>query len=200
MREWDKIFYSDCKKAKEILGKKSTGVYENSMFTLLLRLTVFTVVLVHCGSSFLYAETFLGQNDQWEAFSNKEAGKMVCYIGSEPIEMRGKYKKRGTSYAMVTHRPSEKSLNVVSIKAGYKHKVDSKVKVIIGNLHFKLFTQDGWAFAHDSKADNALVKAMKQGAEMLVKGISSRGTTTTDRYSLKGFTAAYRSIGRACKL
>ena len=159
-----------------------------------------TFAAVLCSSGFAYAETFLGQNDQWEAFSNQQAGKIVCYIGSEPTDMRGKYNKRGASYAMVTHRPSEKSLNVVSIKAGYQHMADSKVKVIIGKYQFKLFTADGWAFAHDSKADNALVKAMMRGAEMIVKGVSSRGTSTTDRYSLKGFTAAYRTIGRACKL
>ena len=35
---------------------------------------------------------------------------------------------------------------------------------------------------------------------MTVKGISGRGTKTTDTYSLKGFTAAYRTIGKACKV
>ena len=170
------------------------------MQTLMLGFVAAILFAVFCSCGLAYAETFLGQNDKWEAFSNRQAGKTVCYIGSEPTEMRGKYKKRGASYAMVTHRPSEKSLNVVSIKAGYQHKAGSDVKVIIGKYRFKLFTAVGWAFAYDTKADNALVKAMKRGAEMIVKGVSSRGTLTTDRYSLKGFTAAYRIIGRACKL
>ncbi len=33
---------------------------------------------------------------------------------------------------------------------------------------------------------------------MIVAGISSRGTLTTDTYSLNGFTAAYDAITRAC--
>lgn len=146
------------------------------------------------------AESFLGKTGDWEAFTDQEAGKTVCYIGSEPIKMRGKYNKRGASYAMVTHRPAEKSRNVISIRAGYVYKPGSEVEVSIGKLRFKLFTKDGWAFAPDADADNALVKAMVRGASMTVKGVSSRGTKTTDTYSLKGFTAAYRAIGKACKV
>ena len=33
---------------------------------------------------------------------------------------------------------------------------------------------------------------------MVVRGVSSRGTQTTDTYSLSGFTAAYRAINTAC--
>ena len=33
---------------------------------------------------------------------------------------------------------------------------------------------------------------------MVVKGTSSRGTVTTDTYSLRGFTAAYDAISGAC--
>jgi hypothetical protein len=34
---------------------------------------------------------------------------------------------------------------------------------------------------------------------MVIKGTSSRGTLTTDTYSLAGFTAAYNAIEQACK-
>ena len=33
---------------------------------------------------------------------------------------------------------------------------------------------------------------------MIVQGTSSRGTKTTDTYSLIGFTKAYRAIADAC--
>ena len=39
---------------------------------------------------------------------------------------------------------------------------------------------------------------MKGGLAMIVAGISSRGTLTTDTYSLNGFTAAYDAITKAC--
>ena len=58
----------------------------------------------------------------------------------------------------------------------------------------------GHAFAVDTKTDKALVDAMIRGARMVVKGTSSRGTKTTDTYSLKGFSAAFKTIGKACKV
>ena len=45
-----------------------------------------------------------------------------------------------------------------------------------------------------------VVDAMIRGARLVVKGTSSRGTKTTDTYSLKGFSAAFKAIGKACKV
>lgn len=52
--------------------------------------------------------------------------------------------------------------------------------------------------AVNSEEDRKLVKAMKAGSKMVVVGYSSRGTKTTDTYSLSGFTAAYNAISKAC--
>jgi len=40
---------------------------------------------------------------------------------------------------------------------------------------------------------------MKGGNRMVVYGTSSRGTKTTDTYSLSGFTAMKKRIDKACK-
>ena len=106
----------------------------------------------------------------------------------------------GETYILVTHRPAEKSLNVISINAGYTYQSGSEVDVVIGKTTFKMFTDAGHAFAYDSKTDGAIVKAMIRGARMIIKGTSSRGTQTTDTYSLKGFTAAYKAINKSCKV
>ena len=162
--------------------------------------SILAFALIAGGAGAVSAESFLGKHGDWEAFSDSEAGKSVCYMGSEPTDKRGKYNVRGATYLMVTHRPAENSKNVVSVRAGYTHKAGSDVVVAIGKAQFKLFTKDGWAFAPDADADNALVAAMIKGAAMTVVGYSARGTKTTDIYSLKGFTAAYRAIGKACKV
>jgi len=146
------------------------------------------------------AAQLLGTYDAWEAYTDRESGKRVCYMGSEPTKARGKYEKRGQTFILVTHRPAEKSNNVVSVEAGYTYKNGSEVEITVGKSAFKLFTQAGHAFTYDSKSDDELVKAMIRGAAMTVKGRSSRGTLTTDTYSLKGFTAAYKAISRACKI
>ena len=146
------------------------------------------------------AETLIGKHGDWEAFTAQENGKRVCYIGSVPTKSRGKYSKRGRTFLLITHRPAEKSKNVLSLQAGYTYKKGSEVDLAIGKAAFKLFTDERWAFATDSATDNELVKTMIRGATMVAKGVSSRGTRTTDTYSLKGFTAAYKAIGKACKI
>jgi len=140
----------------------------------------------------------LGVFGDWSAFAIKEGGKPVCYTGSEPQKAVGKYKKRGDTFILVTHRPGEKSFGVFSLKAGYTYKPGSEVDVVIGGFKERLFVDTGHAWAYDGKADKALITAMKQGSSLIAKGVSSRGTATTDTYSLKGFTAAYAAASKAC--
>jgi hypothetical protein len=98
----------------------------------------------------------------------------------------------------VTHRPTEKVVNEVSLTAGYTFKDDAKVEVDIGKQKFQLFTKADGAWANDSQADAALVKAMAGGGTLVVKGISNRGTATVDTYPLAGFAAAHAEINKAC--
>jgi len=144
------------------------------------------------------AAEVIGNFQDWTAFAETEGGKKMCYMASAPEKAEGKYRKRDDPYVLVTHRPAEKSIGVVSVRAGYTYKKDSDVEVNIGGQRFTLFTDSGQAWARDAKTDRALVGAMKRGLTMIVAGISSRGTLTTDNYSLKGFTAAYDAITRAC--
>ena len=134
----------------------------------------------------------------WSAFAVKDGGKAVCYVGSEPQKAVGKYTKRGDPLILVTHGPGKKSIGVFSLRAGYTYKAGSEVDLVIGGFTQKLFTDGGHAWAYDTKADRALVRAMKSGSSLIAKGSSSRGTVTTDTYSLKGFTAAYGAASKAC--
>jgi len=142
--------------------------------------------------------TALGSFDNWAAYQTTQAGKTLCYMASEPKKSTGQYKKRGRVYAMVSHRPATKATNVVSIHAGYKYKEDSSVFVKIGGNKFELFTHGDTAWATDAAEDKALVRAMKKGSRMVVRGASWRGTKTVDTFSLLGFTAAHRAIDKAC--
>jgi hypothetical protein len=157
------------------------------------------LVALVCTSPALSAEAILIDDfGDWSAYTVAEGGNKVCYIGGLPDKSEGKYSARGDTHTLVTHRPAEKAVNVVSIRAGYTYGKESEVEVAIDDATFQLFTDEGHAFAWDSRADAALVKAMMAGTKMIVRGTSSRGTRTVDTYSLKGFTAAYRAIGKAC--
>ena len=139
----------------------------------------------------------IGTFDSWEALSFDEGGSLVCYASSEPVRAEGDYAKRGKVYALVTHRPAKKSLGVVTIIAGYAYEAGGDVTAAIGERTFTLFASGEAAWADDA-TDPKLVAAMKGGREMVVRGVSSRGTETTDTYSLAGFSRAYAAIGEAC--
>ncbi|WP_422369522.1 invasion associated locus B family protein [Pelagibius sp.] len=140
----------------------------------------------------------LGDFADWSAFKFTEGDSVTCFIASEPTKAEGNYTARGEIHAMVTRRPAEDRIDEVSIQAGYVYQENAPVEIQVGAMKVKLFTQGETAWAVDNPTDRKLVDAMIRGSTMVVRGVSSRGTQTTDTYSLSGFTKAYRAIERAC--
>ncbi len=141
----------------------------------------------------------ISKHNDWSAFTFMENGQKVCFMASQPESAKGNYTKRGEIFALITHRPGDNSFDVVSFVAGYTYKKNSDVNVTVGNKKFTLFTQADTAWTSDNATDKALTNAIKNGNSMVVKGSSTRGTLTTDTYSLSGSTAAYQAITNACK-
>lgn len=143
---------------------------------------------------------FVSVHKDWYVFTIKQKSVTVCFLTSKASKSKGDYSKRGDVLFVMTHRPAEKELDVINFRTGYNFKKDKEAVITIGNNKFLLFTQgsDGWA--KDKKTDKAIVNAMIRGSQMLIAGISSRGTKTTDTFSLSGFTAAYKATSKACKV
>ncbi len=140
----------------------------------------------------------LGAFGDWRAYAYDEKGEKACYIASQPKKDEGNYKRRGEIYAMVTHRPSDKVRDEVSLAAGYLYKAETRVEVSIDGKTFELLPHEDTAWVPDSAGDKKLVAAMRAGRQMVVQGTSSRGTATKDTYSLIGFTKAYKAASKAC--
>lgn len=142
----------------------------------------------------------LGTFGDWRAYTFTENGNKVCYMAAEEKTQVGDYTSRGDIFALITHRPAEKTKDVFSYIAGYPYKSGSDVAVKVNGSNFKLFTQDETAWAADAAADRALVAAIRNGSSMVVKGTSKRGTATTDTFSLNGSSKAYNTISKECGL
>ncbi len=143
----------------------------------------------------------IGTYGDWAAFYwNMEEGK-VCGIFTYPKKEEGKYTRRGKVVSQVTMKVSKQSSGVVNFQAGYPIKKGSKLDIIIDGKPIAEFNilKDQMAWAEDEEIDDLLIKGMKRGTTLIVKGISSRGTNTTDTYSLRGFTASYKAISKICK-
>lgn len=133
----------------------------------------------------------------WNVFTMTQNGQKVCYMASYPRSQKGNYNKRGEPYVLVTHRGP--SIDEVSVSSGYPYKVDSDVTVNIDGKVYKLFTKDDLAWAPDQSSDAKLVKSMKKGMNMEVRGNSRLGTYSKDKYSLSGFTKAHKRMKQLCK-
>ncbi len=118
---------------------------------------------------------------------------------SRPEKEEGNYTQRDPVAVFVTHRPAQGAVGVVSITAGYPYDETKPVRVEIGGEAFAMFSRGDTAWARDED-DPKIVAAMKRGSNMIVYGVSARGTETRDTYSLIGFTRAYDAATGACGL
>lgn len=141
----------------------------------------------------------VGTYGDWQAYVFFENSNKVCYMASQPQKKQGNYTKRGEPFALITHRPADNTRDVFSYVTGYSYKKDSQAEALIDGSSFTLYTQDETAWGPDADTDRALVKAIREGSKMVVKGTSSRGTLTTDTLSLRGSGAAYDRISSECK-
>ncbi|MEL6619172.1 MAG: invasion associated locus B family protein [Pseudomonadota bacterium] len=105
---------------------------------------------------------------------------------------------RGQTLLMVFFRPSAAAKGQVAFTGGYPYRSGSTVNVNIGGNEFELFTDGEWAWPATVADDAKIVTAMKRGADAVVTGTSSRGTTTKDTFSLLGFTAAVEDAEGRC--
>ena len=110
-------------------------------------LTITTLISgVIASSAMAQSPTLIGNYGDWAAYKFTENGNKVCYMVSQPKKAEGNYTKRGDVFALVTHRPSEKTKNVFSYVTGYTYKDGSDVTVEVNNNKFTLFTQKDMAF------------------------------------------------------
>ncbi len=158
------------------------------------------VTLLGASPAWSQAIERLGDFTDWSAYHFVEGGQPACYIASQPKTAEGDYTDRGKIYALVSHRPSDERIDEVNLIAGYVYEADSPVEVVVGTKRWSFFSEGDRAWAPTREEDGALVRAMKAGSRMVVKGTSSRGTLTTDTYSLLGFSKAYAAIRKACGL
>lgn len=158
-------------------------------------------VLLHQPAALAQDGDRIGTSGKWEAFRAGSGSSKVCFITSEPTKLEGKYDRnnRGETRVFVTHHGKDTNdRGVVSTVAGYRYKEGEDVVFTIDGRNFTLFSVDTRAWATKPQEDRAIVKSMKRGNTLKVKGISSRGNTTIDTYSLRGFTKAMAIIDKAC--
>ena len=148
--------------------------------------------------------TPLGKFKDWSAFTVGAGSDKTCYALSEPVASEPKGVTRGKVYFLLSDFPSRKAKAEPQIVPGYAYPAGGTVGVTVGSDKWTFFTKNdgdnGGAWLKSSDDEARLVAAMQKGSRMVVTGASSRGTTTTDAYSLSGISAARQKVHAECKM
>jgi invasion protein IalB len=137
----------------------------------------------------------------WGAYTGSSGGRKVCFALAKPTsaETDPPGRSRDPAYLFVSTRPAENIRNEVSVIVGYPLKTNSEATVEIGSDKYAMYTQNDGAWIKNAAEETRMVDAMRKGADLVVKGVSTRGTQSTDRYSLKGLGQALDKVGQECK-
>ena len=145
--------------------------------------------------------TLVGQFGTWGAYTATPNGKKVCFALAKPSSSKTNppNRPRDPAYAFVSTRPAEKVSNEVSIMIGYTLKPGSESTLEVGGASYSMYTQGDGLWIKNAAEEERMVDAMRKSADVTVKGVSAKGTETTDTFSLKGLAQALERLAQDCR-
>ena len=182
----------------KVMKKTFAEYFQKPLKNLFFGITIIIVFMLYGNIEQAKGQKMLSENGRWASYTYEEGGTLTCYMYTQPIKKTGNYKKRDEPNLMVTRRGSN-AVEEVSITSGYPYKKGVPVKINIDGKKINFsFIENEHAWADSPKQDKAMISAMIKGNKLVVRGTSRKGTYSQDSYSLKGFTASYKAIVKAC--
>ncbi|MGM4920715.1 invasion associated locus B family protein [Tardiphaga sp. 813_E8_N1_3] len=145
--------------------------------------------------------TLVGQFGSWGAYTATPNGKKVCFALAKPASSKTNpaNRPRDPAYAFISTRPAEKVTNEVSIMIGYQLKPGSESTLEVGGARYAMYTQGDGLWIKNAAEEERMVEALRKAADVTVKGVSAKGTETTDTFSLKGLAQALDRLAQDCR-
>jgi hypothetical protein len=145
--------------------------------------------------------TLIGQFGTWGAYTATPNGKKVCFALAKPASSKTNppNRPRDPAYAFVSTRPAEKVVNEVSFMIGYTLKPGSESTLEVGGASYAMYTQGDGLWIKNAAEEERMVDAMRKAGDVVVKGVSAKGTETTDTFSLKGLSQALDRLAQDCR-
>jgi len=143
----------------------------------------------------------LGQYGMWGAYTASPGGKKVCFALAKPTasETNPPNRPRNPVYMFISTRPADKVTNEISLVVGYPFKPGTEATAQVGGSNFALYTQQDGAWIKNATEEAKMVDAMRGGDNAVIKGVSAKGTQSTDTFSLKGVAQALDRTAQECK-
>jgi invasion associated locus B (IalB) protein len=145
--------------------------------------------------------TLIGQFGTWGAYTAVANGKKVCFALAKPSASKTNppNRPRDPAYAFVSTRPAEKVVNEVSVMIGYMLKPGSESTLEVGGASYSMYTQGDGLWIKNAAEEERMVDAMRRSADVVVKGVSAKGTETVDTFSMKGLAQALDKVAQDCR-
>jgi hypothetical protein len=145
--------------------------------------------------------TLIGQFGTWGAYTATPNGKKVCFALAKPSSSKTNppNRPRDPAYAFVSTRPAEKVVNEVSVMIGYTLKPGSESTLEVGGATYAMYTQGDGLWIKNAAEEERMVDAMRKAPDAVIKGVSAKGTETTDTFSLKGLSQALDRLAHDCR-
>ena len=143
----------------------------------------------------------LGQYGMWGAYTASPGGKKVCFVLAKPSgsETNPPNRPRNPVYMFISTRPADKVTNEVSLVVGYPFKAGTEATAQVGGTSFALYTQQDGAWIKKADEEAKMVDVMRGGDNAVIKGVSAKGTQSTDTFALKGVAQALDRTAQECK-
>jgi len=137
----------------------------------------------------------------WGAYTASPGGKKVCFALAKPTasETNPPNRPRNPVYMFISTRPADKVTNEISLVVGYPFKPGTEATAQVGGSNFALYTQQDGAWIKNATEEAKMVDAMRGGDNAVIKGVSAKGTQSTDTFSLKGVAQALDRTAQECK-
>ena len=135
----------------------------------------------------------IGTFGDWTAATRVEAGQPECYSFTRPISSEPALPDRGDVFFTIAE--SAKLRDSVALTAGFVYPTGAEVAVNVGKDKFDFYSSGRSAFARDGAA---LIAAFGKGDDATVISPARKGTSVTDHFSLKGFSAAMKAVLAEC--
>lgn len=135
----------------------------------------------------------IGKFTDWQAATHDESGKLVCYAFTRATASTPALPGRGDVVLTVTQRAAGR--DSVALSAGFAYAAGAEVMVQVDKTELAFYTAGRSAFAREGKA---AIDAFERGVTAIARSPGPRDAKVQDNFSLRGFTAAYQAINKAC--
>ena len=82
---------------------------------------------------------------------------------------------------------------------GYALKPGSESTLEVGGASYSMYTQGDGLWIKNAAEEQRMVDAMRRATDVVIKGVSAKGTETTDTFSMKGLSQALDRVAQDCQ-